>query len=307
MQMELLETGKEQLQTFLKIASKLNEQFIFHIIDETAIEMKTMDPAHVAMTHLVMSGNDEGHHGDDGVNSTSKIDQFDQFRVIYNESTKKETISKPFQVDTRDVIRILNHMKKNNVLVVTLEFDSDTEQSLLGLSFLIKDRETGIAEKEIRLPVFDVDMNIQKINLGYHGSTCAEITMDTGVFVETINELKEYEIDNLTIKLEPDTSLSPVQYNLVFVNQDTKNERKKIEITKKKDRDFVLVVDQKKEPTAITGLFAINYLSNLVPTNPIYKTIQLVMEETKPITIRYNNDEAHSNLYAILAPKASNT
>lgn len=268
MQFEIKETSKNQLTTFLKIAIK-SQSNVAIIPTKDSVDFKFME----------ISGSTAGHLNFTNGNHISIENMVDQMS------------GKPFEVNIKDMLNILSHVK-NQIVEINAQFDKD--QELLGLNFAVKNIATGRIDKEIQIPIFSSEqrVNFGKIN---YSENVVNISMSLHDLIDIIEEAYEYQTEEITISLDNDEQGQRI---LVFNATEKDNLRKRIKVIKKEGEDFIILKNQ--NPPNIKGLYDIRLLKNLIQSGADYKDAIITFQENAPITINYSN-EIIPNLMLIIA------
>lgn len=268
MQFEIKETSKNQLTTFLKIAIK-SQSNVAIIPTKDSVDFKFME----------ISGSTAGHLN------------FTNGNHISIENMVEQMSGKPFEVNIKDMLNILSHVK-NQIVEINAQFDKD--QELLGLNFAVKNIATGRIDKEIQIPIFSSEqrVNFGKIN---YSENVVNISMSLHDLIDIIEEAYEYQTEEITISLDNDEQGQRI---LVFNATEKDNLRKRIKVIKKEGEDFMILKNQ--NPPNIKGLYDIRLLKNLIQSGADYKDAIITFQENAPITINYSN-EIIPNLMLIIA------
>lgn len=272
MQFEIIEIGKNQLLTFLKIAQKYNQQVAVIPSDET-IDFKFIEPALSALGHLVFRN---------GIHAQVK----DMVEVMKN---------KPFELNIKDMIKILSHVK-NQLIVMNAEIDQE-DGELIGLNFIVKNKDTNETDKEIQIPIFTNEQKTDFSSIKYTEGA-VNFSIKISDFMEAITEASEYQTDEITLSIDKRPTDGQILFTMVAVDKD--NLRKKIQFIKKNGEDFTLLKDQDPQPTKAT--YNIDFLKSLVVSGADYTDLIITFQSKAPLTIQYHN-QADSNLTCMLAPK----
>ena len=276
MNIEIYEAGKNQLATFLKIASGNIDRFMFHVKENNHLHCRFMDASQVALCTLDLT-------------------EDSQLKVIDCEQVFHE---KPFSLDVKDFLKMVTYVKNQSILLSS-EVSDDGE--LQGLNCLIQDQE-GEIEKEIILPCFinETKQDVPKIKFGENE---VNFTIDAQQFKDLITESNEYNSTSLEIETKNGGDI----YDMIFTSCDDHNSRKKIKTIKRSNKDFEIndgkICDSKV-------MYSLENVTKLVNVTPAYNKINIRFAEKQPIIITYvseiKEEEAlfrTANLDCYLAPK----
>lgn len=270
MQFEIVELGKNQLLTFLKIAQRYNNQVVV-IPTKEKVDFRFTEPALSSIGHLEFRN---GIH-------VQVIDMVDAMN------------GKPFELNIKDVMKILSHVK-NQIITMNAEVAEDGE--LQGLNFIIKNKDTSEVDKEIQIPIFNNEQRIDFNNIQY-GETAVTFSIEINDMIDAISEASEYQTDELTLSIQKRED-GQITFNMVAVDKD--NLRKKIHIIKKNGEDFTLLKNQ--DPESMSSKFVIDNIKPMIIQGSDYSELIMTFQTKAPITILYHNN-ADSNLKVVLAPK----
>lgn len=277
MNIEIYETGKNQLSAFLKIAEKQTERFQFHVMSNNHLHMKFLDRSNVCLSYL-------------------DFKEDSQFKIIDCEQVFFEN---PLMLDVSDVAKMISHVKNESILLSS-EVAADGE--LQGFNCLIQNPEGEIV-KEIIIPCYTNDVKNRTPQIDY-GDKEINIEMSTKTLQELISEINEYNSTSLEISI---TSVDNNNFDIIFNATDDHNSRKKIKIIKKSGKDFEIVNGKIQQGKA---LYSLDYLTELITSTPAYNRINLKYGTDMPLMINYVSeivqDEQHDrteNLTCFLAPK----
>lgn len=271
MQFEIVEIGKNQLLTFLKIAQRYNNQVVVIPSKET-IDFKFIEPALSALGHLQFKN---GIHA--------------QVKHIVDQMEKK-----PFELNIKDMIKILSHVK-NQLIVMNAEIAEDGE--LMGLNFIVKNKDTNEIDKEIQIPIFGNEQRTDFSTIQY-GEGAVNFSIKISDMTDAISEASEYQTDEISLVIDKRKEDGQITFTMIAVDKD--NLRKKIQIIKKNGEDFTLLKDQ--DPQFTKATFNIDYMKSLITQGADYTDLIVTFQSKAPLTVQYHNT-ADSNLKCILAPK----
>ena len=279
MNIEIYETGRQQIDTFLKIAQgSIVDRFLFHVKDNNHIHMRFMDKSDVSLTTL-------------------DLKEDSQFKVIDCEPIFNE---KPFALDVKDFTKMISYVKDQNILLSS-EVSPDGE--LQGFNCLIQNQE-GEIEKEIILPCYinEIKQDTPRLNFG---DKEVNIQMDNGMLTKLLNEVNQYN----STTLELSTINRDGSYDLIFNATDDHNARKKIKIIKKSNKDYEIVDGKIVDSSA---MYSLEIIIALLVTTSAYNKVNIRYGEQMPIIITYVSEVANkeeetlertANLSCFLAPK----
>ena len=272
MQFEIVEIGKNQLLTFLKIALKFNLQVVVIPSNDT-IDFKFIEPATSALGHLEFKN---GIHA-----------QVKDMAEVMNK--------KAFELNIRDMIKILSHVK-NQLIIMNAEVDQE-DGEIMGLNFIIKNKDTNEIDKEIQIPIFQNEQKVDYSSIKYEEGA-VNFSIKINDLVDAITEASEYQTDEITLTVEKRQLDGQILFTMTAVDKD--NLRKKIQFTKKNGEDFTLLKNQ--DPQTTSAKYNIDFLKSLVVAGADYTDLIVTFQTAAPLTIQYHN-QADSNLKCILAPK----
>lgn len=271
MKIELLKNGVDQINTFLKVASKYQEQFAMTVNNDT-MNLKFIDPSHVCMANLDLRNN----------------------KHYKLESLAKPLNDKTFELSVKDVSKILARVEDNTT---TVNAETDKSGELLGINFIITSNDTNEVIKEIQIPAFNYEQNINIPDLGY-GNDIPLARMEIENLVDSIHEINDYEADAIKI------TNSGTQLNFEATSQN--NIRKKIKINKFETVDFVDMSEKEHDGTEkIEGFYSMDFLNHLVTESKAYSKVDIRYNDKLPVSFYYINEESNDvgNLVCILAPR----
>lgn len=271
MQFEIIELGKNQLLTFLKIAQKYNNQVVV-IPSSEKIDFKFIEPAMSAVGHLEFRN---------GIHAQVK-DMAEQLN------------GKAFELNIRDMIKILSHIK-NQIIVMNAEVAEDGE--LQGLNFIVKNKDTGEVDKEIQIPIFQNEQRIDFNTIQYTEGT-VNFSIKLADIIDAVAEVSEYQTDEIDLIIDRRKNDGQITLTMIAVDKD--NLRKKIQIIKKNGEDFTLLKNQ--EPDFTKAKYSLDSMKSLIIQGADYTDAIITFQSSAPLTIQYHN-QADSNLKCILAPK----
>lgn len=273
MEFEIIESAKNQLITFLKIAQKYEQQVVI-IPSKDKVDFKFIQVTRSVAGHLQFK--DKIH-----INIKSMVDKMSD---------------KAIEVNIKDMLKILSYVK-NQIVSINAQF-AKSDNDLLGLNFIIKNSATGSKDKEIQIPIFD---NEQKVNFNAikYDDTAINIIIPLSQIVDTISEIYEYETNELTISILNDENNQLIMKLEAFKDD---NLRKKITIIKKQGEDFNIVKEQ--PVNKIESKFDTLYLKNLLMSGAGYEDLIITLQNNAPMSMVYSN-QADSNLRCILAHRST--
>lgn len=267
MKLELLKNGVDQTLAFLKVTQKYMEQFAITVTEEN-IDLRFMDPSHVCMGRLLLENNK--HY---------KLD-----------SLMQSLDGITFELRTKDVMKILSRIE-DNTTIINAEVEDNT---ILGVNFIVKGNETNTTLKEIQIPAYEYEQNA-KINELVYDQNIPKARIEIDNLVNSLAEIKDYDVDVLYLELN--------QQAMTLTATSTDNVRKKIKINKFDSLDFEDITAVDTDIT-IAAFFTMEYLHNLIVTNPAYKSIDIAFNTDKPLEVTYVDEASQdNNLVCLIAPK----
>ena len=286
MEIELLKNGKEQIQTFLKIAMKISKEKFSIVVNNDQMLVQYIDPGKVSIGQLTLKQNQH---------------------VIISD-IPENILNKPMEFQIKDILKVLSYVGKNKIKISLsidiIENENGTvSQDISGIKFEIRSSETDILQKEVEIPIYDFETNFQIPKFNYD-PTSPCLLFNINDLKETITELREYDNDYITFqmtKATDDTNRNCIS----FLTFDRNNLRKKINILKREIIDFKLL-NKETELNQEPATYQITeYVENAITSTSAYEEIQLQYQPKGVLSIKYLEDDSNSNMFIYIAP--SNT